>query len=882
MLSTNELFKQAVLAHKGGATIKASALYSKVILAEATHAHANHNLGVLLVSEGKVQQALNCFKTAIESNPNVGQFWASYIDALLRMGQHSEAKKRLVQARVKGANGAVFDDLEKRCSQPVLNDPPSSECQALIDLFGNGKVKQALNQTLRMQKAFPKSVVLCNIAGACHAGLRQFEAAVNCYKKALKIMPDYAQAHFNMGAAYQAMGDHDRGIGCYQSAIKIDPNYADAYNNMGNAFKDKGELLEAIKSYKKAVIIKPDYAESFCNMGVAFQENGDLKSALVSYRQALSLKPNFAEAHNNLGKALLDSGEFDSAIASYKRAIDVRPNYAEAYSNLGVTYKSRGDIALAMRYCTLAIEKNSGYAEAYNNLANVLRLKGDANGAIANYKKCLKLKPEYSEAYCNLGLVFRDQGDFPAAIMNFKRAIAIKPSNVNARSQMLFSQLHICDWSNIETDNTLISELGVSTLAIGPFTMLALDDSPERHLIRSKNYVATKYRPPSARDSMRPQKSGQRIRIGYFSADFHNHATMYLMIKVLESHDRNLFEIYAYSFGPNASDDMRARLVKAVDVFHEVSGKNDQEVSMLARADNIDIAVDLKGFTRDSRFGIFTYRPAPVQIAHLGYPGTSGADCIDYIIADDVVIPKQFEDSYSEHIIRLPHSYQPNDDDKVISDINVTKVQLGLPEKGFIFCCFNKSYKISPKELDVWARVLKKVEGSVLWLIKPNKWVESNLRNEAKKRGIEPHRLVFAERVSLADHLARHKFADLFIDTFNCNAHTTASDALWVGLPVVTMLGKSFAARVAGSLLTAIDLPELITTDVQEYEELITTLAKNPEALKKIREKLVENKLTKPLFDTKKFTQHLETGYTQAFEKYKNGEPPENIVVFNG
>jgi predicted O-linked N-acetylglucosamine transferase (SPINDLY family) len=369
------------------------------------------------------------------------------------------------------------------------------------------------------------------------------------------------------------------------------------------------------------------------------------------------------------------------------------------------------------------------------------------------------------------------------------------------------------------------------------------------------------------------------LRIGYFSADFHDHATMYLMAKVFEAHDPEKFELYAYSFGPDGNDEMRQRLIKAVDVFDDVKMMNDKDIALLARQDQIDIAVDLKGHTKDSRPGIFAYRAAPIQISYLGYPGTMGADFIDYIIADKVVIPERHEPSYSDSIIHLPHCYQVNDNTRVISNLSMTKFEMGLPEQGFVFCCFNNNYKISPTEFDIWMRLLGKVEGSVIWLLKSNKWVENNLQSEAKKRGVSSDRLIFAEKIPQSEHLARHRLADLFIDTFNYNAHTTASDALWAGLPVVTKLGQGFAARVAGSLLTAIDLPELITETEMEYEALILDLATNPQRLAAIKQKLAANRLSKPLFNTELFTKHLEDGYQQTYQRYFDGLEPDMITV---
>jgi len=877
----NKTLKKGVEAHRAGQIKKANTLYSAVLKVHPTHPDANHNMGILLVTTGKIKNALPFFKRALEANLNVGQFWASYIDVLIKLGQRADARKVFAQAKVKGANGQTFDQLENRLLEPSAEypDPPSEYVQSTIDLYMKGQFQQALFETLQMLERFPSSVVLYNIAGACNAGLMKFDAAINSYKKALQTQPDCVEAFYNMGSALQAKGNLDLAIDSYKKALAIKPDYAEAYNNMGNALKAKGEFVAAIESFKQAVQVNPDYAESYSNMGIVLHDNGDLDSAIDNYKQALKLRPHYAEAYNNMGNALKAKGDFQLAIDSYNQAVKINPNYAEAYSNMGVSFQGKGDLDAAILSYSRALKIQPDYADAFNNLGNTFREKSNPDAAIRSYKKALKSNPLYAEACSNMGLAFKDKGDIPAAINSFKQALQIKPDYAYARAQKLFQQSHICDWVDIQEEQALIPELGVSTYPISPFTMLSFEDCPERHRVRSKNYIAQTY--PLATVALAPilLKNARPIRIGYFSADFHNHATMYLMIKVFENHNKNEFEINAYSFGPHSDDDMRQRLASAVDVFHDVSHMSDQDIALAAQTHGIDIAVDLKGFTKGGRFGIFTYRPAPIQISFLGYPGTSGAGFMDYIIADSTVIPEQFEHCYSERIIRLPHTYQPNDDTRVISDVAFTKPELGLPEHGFVFCCFNKSYKISALEFDIWMRILNQVEGSVLWLLKPNKWVESNLKKEAKKRGIESNRIIFADKINLDKHLARHRFADLFIDTFNCNAHTTTSDALWAGLPVVTLLGKGFAARVAGSLLTAIGLPELIVETQEDYEALIVNLANNPERLCKIRKKLVANRLTKPLFSTKIYTKNLEDGYKQTHQRYLNGDPARNIIV---
>jgi predicted O-linked N-acetylglucosamine transferase (SPINDLY family) len=351
------------------------------------------------------------------------------------------------------------------------------------------------------------------------------------------------------------------------------------------------------------------------------------------------------------------------------------------------------------------------------------------------------------------------------------------------------------------------------------------------------------------------------------------------MAELFERHDKSKFELIAFSFGPETNDEMQIRVSQAFDHFINVASLSDLEVALLSRELGIDIAIDLKGVTQDYRLSIFSYRAAPIQVSYLGYPGTLGVDYIDYLIADKTLIPKQSQQHYSEKIVYLPNSYQVNDRHRAIAPTQFTKQELGLPEDAFVFCCFNNNFKITPDIFDSWIRILKAVDSSVLWLLQDNPTVALNLQKEAAQRGLDPARLVFAGRMDLPEHLARHNAADLFLDTTPCNAHTTASDALWAGLPLLTCMGETFASRVAASLLNAIGLPELVTETQADYEALAIDLAKTPAKLKALKEKLERNRLTTPLFDSELFTKHLEASYMQMYERYQADMKPEHIEV---
>jgi len=463
---------------------------------------------------------------------------------------------------------------------------------------------------------------------------------------------------------------------------------------------------------------------------------------------------------------------------------------------------------------------------------------------------------------------------------SYASALRIDPECDWLSGMYLHVKMQLCDWSNLETR---ISDLAVriqqGRKTAPPFPILGLIDSLSLQRQAAATWAREKLLASRALPPLGKRRRQERIRVGYYSADLHEHATAYLMAELFEKHDRSRFELLAFSLGPDRRDDMRKRLAGSFAQFLELRAKSDAEIAQISRELAIDIAVDLKGFTQDSRPGIFSCKAAPIQVNYLGYPGTMGAPYIDYLIADQTLIPQESRRQYSENIVYLPHSYQVNDRKRQIADRVFARAELGLPSTGFVFCCFNNNYKITPDTFDGWMRTLKQVEGSVLWLLEVNKTAINNLRREAQARGVNPGRLVFAQRMPLPEHLARHRAADLFIDTLPCNAHTTASDALWAGLPVLTRTGESFAARVAASLLNAIGLPELVTTTQEQYEATAIELASNPSRLAELKDRLHRNRSTMPLFDTEQFAKHLENAYTQMYERYQDDLSPEHIYV---
>jgi len=633
-------------------------------------------------------------------------------------------------------------------------------------------------------------------------------------------------------------GNYERSDSILVKIIKADSKNLPALHVLGLIKASQNKYQEAAELLGKAVKLDPNEPSIRYNLAKALVDNGAYIESLPHHKKAIELAPNNPEALLNYGKALSSLNAYEEALSAYDKALIIHPSYAEAFLNKGATLKE------LKRY----------------------------EEAIICADSALKINPNLAEGWVNKGVALKEFKQYDEVISYYEKALSLKSKIDWLYGDLLHTKMKVCRWFDF-TDNLekIINKVLVNERVINPFPLIALTDNALQHRQCSEIYVQEKYPFNATLGQISKYAENEKIRIGYFSADFHNHATGYLMAELFELHDKEKFELFGFSFGPIKNDEMRQRLEKSFDKFIEVGDKADIDIAQLSRNLKIDIAVDLKGFTQDARTAIFSYRAAPIQVNYLGYPSTMGAGYIDYIIADKTLIPQSIQTAYSEKVVYLPNSYQVNDRKRVIADKKFSRQELGLPDTGFVFCSFNNGYKILPAMFDGWMRILKAVEGSVLWLFEDNELSSENLKNEAHKRGIDSDRLIFAKRMSLPEHLARHEQADLFLDTFPCAAHTTASDALWAGLPLLTLMGESFASRVSASLLHAIDLPELVTASQEEYESLAIEFATNPSRLESIKKKLVKNRLTTPLFDTPLFTKNIEAAYSEMHHRNQHG-----------
>jgi protein O-GlcNAc transferase len=584
---------------------------------------------------------------------------------------------------------------------------------------------------------------------------------------------------------------------------------------------------------------------------------------------------------HRLGRCLLALGEFAQAESVLRRETANHPDLVNAFNALGIALVEQQRREEALEAFRHAADLDPGSAEAHNNVGNVLMELGRYDAAIPHFRQVTERSPGLAEPHHNLGNALYVLKYYDEAVAEFERALENSPKLTYTLGNLLRTELVMCRWSNLERNlRAWRDRIQEEDASEEPFVGLQVLESPEEQFVCAGGYVRDKFpaSPPPLRRT-KPRTPRRKIRLAYLSADFRTHATTYLITGLFERHDREKFEVIAVSFGPDDRSEARRRLIGSVDRFVEVAQQDDLRAAQLLRDLEVDIAIDLKGYTADARPGILAHRPALVQIAYIGFPGTSRAPFIDYMIADKFVLPEREQHWYSEKIIWLPDTYYVTDDRNPIAERTPTRAEAGLPDEGFVFCCFNNSYKIRPALFEIWMRLLARLPGSVLWLLEDNRWSRQNLETEAKARGIDASRLVFAPRVGQPEHLARHRLADLFLDTLPYNAHTTSTDALWTGLPVVTCAGTTLVGRVAGSLLHALGIPELITSNLAEYEALALKLARDRRLLDDVRTKVAHHRTTHALFDTDRFRRHIESAYETAWRIWQAGDPPRAITV---
>ena len=715
------------------------------------------------------------------------------------------------------------------------------------DLHRKGRLAAAETLYLKLLKARADHFDALRMLGFLRYQQGRFPEALSLIDKALAIKPAHAETFNSRALVLLGLRRPAEALASFDEALAARPDYVTALNNRGNVLQELKRPAESLASYERALAIQPAHVQALYNRGIVLRELQRPTEALASFDRVLAIKPDHVDALNNRGVVLRELKRPAEALASYERALAVRPHYVEALNNRG------------------------------SALRDLQRLPE----ALASHDQALALDPANADTFYNRGVVLRDLKRFAEALASFEQALAIDPGHRYAFAGTAYAAPAVCDWARTATiAGELAARIAQRSSIIPPFTLLSYGVDPALQLECAKICIEDAIRVPAQPLATKTARHDGKLRIAYLSADFRQHPVAILIAQLIELHDRARFEIVGVSFGPDDHSDMRARLARAFDAFHDVRSQSDREVAELLNRMQVDIAVDLGGHTQDARLGILAHRPAPVQVSYLGYAGTTGAGFIDYVIADQTVLPLDQQPFYTERIVHLPDCFLVNDSTRKIAARTPTRREASLPEEGFVFCSFNNNNKITQPVFEAWMRLLRAVEGSVLWLSQDNVDARENLRGAAAARGIDPARLIFALRLDLyEEHLARHRLADLFLDTLPYNAHATASDALWAGLPLLTCRGATFAGRVATSLLDAAGLPELVTDDLGAYEALALRLATDASLLRGFWQRLAQNRATCPLFDTDRFRRHIERAYTTMWELQQRGERPASFSV---
>ena len=724
--------------------------------------------------------------------------------------------------------------------------------------------------------------------------LSEYEKAIKNFEILIDIEPENPEFHFQYGVSLFANKNYLAATACLENAIKFKKEFPEAYLVLGDAQLALNKKQEAINSYKKSVYLNNKNEIAHYNLAIVLMQIKSYHESLLKLEEILQLNPNFHLAYNAMCNVYLFVGQLDLSLEKVSKAIELNPNDADYYMNRGNVLSGLRRFNECLKDYRKALEIKPNNAQAYTNIGYVLlNYLGNAEAALPVLDAAIMLKPDLSVALINRAECLVRLHQYDRALIDFLKALELDGDSDYILGKCLHYKMKISDWSNLD-EGFLICETMLNDKKLGavPFETLNFFDKPEIHLLAAELYNNQKARPNNSLGKIDKRSFKSTIKVAFVSADLYNHPASIWLAEQLENHDRSKVELYAFC-SKLINDPMRDRLEAAFDHWIDVTNLSDLQVAKLSRELEIDIAIDANGHTGDGRPGIFAARAAPIQVSHLGYPGSMGAEYIDYIIGnipskaedlEEIAINRQF---ITEKIAYVPGTFT-YDRQRKVSNEPLTRAQYGLPETGFVFTCQNGCQKLLPEVFDIWMEILNAVPGSVLWLLKPNEVAIKNLIKEAGVRGVEAERLIFMarelvpidqERSRIGKYLASYKLADLFLDTWPYNAGTTAVDALWAGLPVLTKKGKALVARMATEALRGIEVPELITKTPQDYKALAIELAHNPDKLLQLKDKVQRNRLTTSLFDPVANTRHIENAYLEMYRRYAAGEQPNDFIV---
>jgi protein O-GlcNAc transferase len=894
-VADNAVFQRAMAALQAANFKDAERLFKDVLRGQPKHVAALNLLGVTLTQLGKFAEAETYLRGALQEYPKSDATLYNYGIVLKALNRPAEAADRFSRALALNPRapetwnnrGTTFNDL-KRYQEAIGDFDKAIALQPrYAEAFCNkGKSLAALGRPKEALASYEQATALrADLAEAWlgrafgYTELKRTPEALAAFERALAIGPDLVEGWLGAGSLSSEIGRHREALAAYDKALALRPGLAEAKLGRCNALAQIDRQDEALKAYDELLAEKPDLAEVWVGRGNIFTARECYDDAFVCYDKALALKPNLAYAWVGRGNVFLRRKSYDDAAAAYDKSLELNSDSAVSWVGRGNVYSELKRYAEALAAYEQALAIQPGLAEAWHGRGNVLIELGRYADALDAYNEALSLRSDFAQTWYGAATALSQLRRYGEALTAYDKSLALNPKSTLALCGRLSSKLRACDWSDLQADTTqLLAAVREGKTAGPPFALLGTPAAPSDQLQCARRFVEDRIVAPA------PSSGGcfshDRIRLAYLSPDLHEHAVAYLMAGVFEVHDRSAFEITALSWTPQQDTDFCRRLRSSFDRFEDVSANSDQQIADLIRLREIDIVVDLNGFAGIGRIGLLASRPAPIQVNYLGYAGTMGAPYYDYILADSTIIPREHFDFYSEKVVWLPDTFMASDSTRRIADHTPSRRELGLPETGFVFCCFNQSLKINPEIFDIWMRLLHAVSGSVLWLKDNDPTSTQNLRRAAELRGIAAERLVFAASVpNVADHLARHRQADLFLDTLHYNAHTTANDSLWAGTPILTCIGTTYASRVAASLLRAVGLPELVTESLDEYEKLALKIAHEPESLASLKSRLARNRNACPLFDTTRFTRGMEAAYKAMWQRARQSEPPTHIAV---
>lgn len=696
----------------------------------------------------------------------------------------------------------------------------------------SGRPQDAMPLFEKALAAAPGDGATLESLGVAHLLLGQYAAAEDVLRKALSIRGAPPSVHMRLGIALMNQGEHGDAVTHLERAVALEPGNVDAHLNLGQGYASAGDFAAASREFEHVRALDPHHGDALYNLGVTALEQGQRERARSHFEHLLAQSPSYIDARERLVTMHLSAGRFREAIAHLREIVRLQPDNARTFVRLAGALLECGTLDEAASAAQRARELDPAEAGAYGTLAQIHYLRGELDQA----------RTVLEEGY--------------------------ERTTSNGLLGMLVHLLHrMCDWNKWRPLwGRMAAELNRSPDLGSPYWLLFEDTTPQQQLDYTRRWAGDRFGNLPAAQASATRRKSERLRVGYLSADFYEHPVARLIVEILELHDRSRFEIFAYSHGPDDGSAMRARLRAAVDHFTDIAYDPDDRALELIHSHELDLLIDLRGYTMGDRLQIMAQRPCPVQVTWLGYPGGTGAGFIDYLIADDFIIPRGAESAYSERVLRMPHCYQPNDRKRPVA-APLTRAEYGLPETGCVFCSFNQTVKITPEVFGRWMSLLRRVPGSVLWLLEDNRWATANLITAAGEQDVSPERIVIAPRLPMAEHLARYRVADVALDTFPYGSHTTGSDALWSGCPLVALCGSTFAARVSGSLLTSCGLPELIAKSFEQYEEIAYRLSTDAALMRDVRARLARARDTAPLFDSVNFTRDLEQLYLQIAQR---------------